>query len=135
MIEFKQGQMNDYNNLSVYFPSFVKNPQEKTDGYFIALESGLYLGFCSYRLDNARAMAYIDSIYIKKQYRRMRIGDGLLRSTLNHLSHQKIKSVQFFLDESYRSFFEFQEIPWDEDKKCWQVNLELFFNRSCKGLC
>lgn len=135
MIEFKQGQMNDYNNLSVYFPSSVKEIQEKPDGYFIALESGRHLGFCSYCLNEAEENASIHSLYIEKPYRGMRIGDGLLRSTLNHLSHQKIKSVQFFLDECYRPFFEFQEIPWDEDKKCWQVNLELFFNRPCKGLC
>ena len=92
----------------------IKIHSNKLDIVYVIMENNNLLGACLISLDSK--IAYLDSIFIKKEFRKMRIGDGLLRASLNYVIRKGINKIYC----SEKSDF---------------LNREGFFNTNEENIC
>ena len=76
------------------------NPFFKLDGTFVALKDEKVVGFISSNVrdmdkDNEKASGYINTLIVKKTYRRQGIGSKLLSLAENYIKKNNMKSVRF----------------------------------------
>lgn len=77
---------------------------EISKSHFVVYEGDRLLGICQFELIDVRT-AIIDCIYISPSERQMKIGDGLLRATLNGIEIKGGSSVIFIANEEEQSFY------------------------------
>lgn len=104
----------------------IKVNSKSNDVVYLIKENETLLGTCILTIQDDKAV--LNNIFVKQPYRRKRIGDGLLRASLNHVLSKGIEKAyyhdknQFLVKEGF-----FNDI---EENTC---DLDKFFSSSCCG--
>lgn len=107
--------------------------------HYVVEDSDEIVGFSSYEVIN-NEQARLLNIYIRKQDRGFKLGDGLLRGVLNQLDRLKINKVfvtstietnGFFISEGLVVSNEIH--AENEGELIFQIELPDFFKKPCKG--
>ncbi len=102
---------------------------------FVVEDGSRICGLSGYRqLEEEKAeLVYL---YIREEDRGFKLGDGLLRATLNHLDHKKIRQIYITSNERTDGFFvaEGLEIAMKSGENLvFRAELPDFFNTPCKS--
>lgn len=124
---------------------------ETTYTHFVVYDGEKILGISQYRFLDAD-IAMIDCIYITPTERKLKLGDGLLRATLNSIEIRKGSSVIFYVNDEECSFyshigfsafapqvitskFDIENIVEDRPLNCLMYldSISDFFDQPCKS--
>ncbi len=124
---------------------------ESFKAHFVVYDRDVILGICQFEFIDPDT-ALIDGIYITPAERKLKLGDGLLRATLNSIEIKGGSSVIFIANEEEHSFYQhyqFEDIniqnqrlasTYEKVQKMCNGNhlmhlssISEFFNQPCKG--
>ncbi len=135
MIQFRQATFEDRLRVEAWMKEQAKDAPdlEAVDEVFLAEESGRLLGAAlyAYQKDN-RSAAEVKWFYIVPGERRQRLGDGMIRATLNQLDRGGVTEVHFCNNEGVVPFYRFEGFDLADDG-IWRVGLPAFFLKPCRG--
>lgn len=78
---------------------------ESSYTYFVVCDGDVIIGICQFEFIDPNT-ALIDGIYITPAERKLKLGDGLLRATLNSIEIRGGSSVIFIANEEEHSFYQ-----------------------------
>ncbi|MGX8795489.1 GNAT family N-acetyltransferase [Fusibacter sp. JL298sf-3] len=135
MIQFRQATFEDRLQVEAWMKKqVIEAPDlEAVDEVFLAEERGRLLGatLYAYQKEN-RSAAEVKWLYIVPGERRQRLGDGMIRATLNQLDRAGVTEVHFCYNEALVPFYKFEAFDLTVDGN-WRVELPAFFLRPCRG--
>lgn len=124
---------------------------ESIKDHFVVYDRDIILGICQFEFIDSNT-ALIDGIYITPAERKLKLGDGLLRATLNSIEIKGGSSVIFIANEEEHSFYQhyqFEDIniqnqlltsSYEKIQKMGNGNhlmqlssISEFFNQPCKS--
>ena len=146
MIEMRLAHTNEMDHI-IQLTDWVIQQDERVL-FFVAKEDGKMLGAIAGTIENEKK-ANITGIYVIPEMRRMRIGDGLLRTALNYLSRKGIENVTLHGENGlwqkrrpedlqagnagFEKMMAFEALEKSGDDS-FAVTLSEFFNRPCRGV-
>lgn len=119
-------------------PNYFNKQKLIIDHTFVIDESNTILGLASYKMKDETTVL-VDLLYVSKERRGEKLGDGLLRALLNHLNFRGVKTVFINSQEASHGFFvsEGLEIaatdPNDTSNLVFRATLPDFFQGGCKS--
>lgn len=104
---------------------------------FVVEDNKHIVGCCVYARIND-TQAEVTCIYIRREDRGFKLGDGLIRGVLNHLSHLRTKTVFMKSSAATNGFYlkEGFDVHYHESDKqlmTFVVALPEFFEKGCKS--
>lgn len=102
--------------------------------FMLVKDGNVSLGFALIHL-STRESAIIKALYIKASERGLKLGDGLLRASLNLLNLMGVQRVYVEGNSALNNFLvhEGLEAVEGKDLELYFCEPEVFFNRPCKG--
>lgn len=140
MLQIRMMKLEDTERAKPLFreaPMFFNKQKLIINQSYVIEDQGKISGIASYKLKDDKT-ATIDCLYVKRNERGSKLGDGLFRAILNHLNLRKVTTVFIVGNRIANGFFvaEGLEIvavdPNNSDLLTFRVDLPAFFERGCK---
>lgn len=112
------------NEISIELDSDVMNNS------MIVEEGKNLIGYSNYVFNDS--ICEIQTVFVQPEYRRKKIGDGLIRALLNLACKREIKEVYIAVDEKNMGFINYVGLD-KVSRSTYKVDLPDFFDRPCRG--
>lgn len=133
MITFKWVEFEERAAMVNFMKSSFGYEENASDYFFGVYEQGAILGTCLFEYDTqARDRATIRGVFIREDLRRMKLGDGLIRSTLHYLEKQGVSEVKLLTNPAVAPLYNYEGFQ-KETSEQYVTKLPEFFLQPCKG--
>lgn len=141
MIQIRKAKKNDRDNCQRLLSKCALDFEQLTEEmheFFVVDNGKEIVGICGFvrTLDH---QAQINCLYIENSNRKMKLGDGLLRGTLNYLDQMHVKTVFIHSTTETHGFYMREDLSLvtsnysDANQLIFKVDLPEFFEKPCKG--
>lgn len=133
MITFKWVEFQDRPEMVAFMKTSFGYEENASDYLFGVYERNEILGTCLFEYDPlAKDKAIVKGLFIREDQRRMKLGDGLIRSTLHYLERQDITEVKLLTNPLINPLYDFEGFEIKTTVH-YVTKLPDFFLKPCKS--